>query len=291
MRRDGLPRMRSVLFTPGDRGDRLRKAWSAGAADVAVADLEDAVALTAKAAARAEVAAALRDTPSRSLRAVRINPWPGALAEADLEAVVPARPEAILLPKSEAPEAVAAADTRIGELERRHGLPAGHVRMVVVAETAAGVLRARELALASPRCIAVAFGAEDLAADAGIRRTPTNAEVATARSLVVLGAAAAGVAAIDMITADPRDLERTALEAAEARGLGFSGKMCIHPAQVVAVHEAFRPTPGELAWARQVVAAVEAAGVEEGGVVVVEGRMVDVPFIRQARRILAGAGA
>ncbi|HEX2065245.1 MAG TPA: aldolase/citrate lyase family protein [Candidatus Thermoplasmatota archaeon] len=160
------------------------------------------------------------------------------------------------------------------------------LRLVPILETALGVLNARDVAQV-PGIAAVCFGAEDLAADAGLRRTPTNLEVLAARQMVVLACAAAGVPAIDMVTADFRDLERTALEAAEARSFGFAGKMCIHPAQAVAIHEAFRPTADEVAWARRVRAAVEAGGIAEGGVVVVDGRMVDVPVVRQAERILA----
>jgi citrate lyase subunit beta/citryl-CoA lyase len=106
--------------------------------------------------------------------------------------------------------------------------------------------------------------------------------------MVALAAATAKVGAFDMITADPRDTARAGREAAEARSLGYSGKMCIHPDQVAAVHAALRPSADEVAWARKVVAAAD--GIQEGGVVVVDGRMVDVPFIAQARRILSDAG-
>jgi citrate lyase beta subunit len=282
-----MTRLRSVLYTPGDRGDRVRKAWGEGLADLAIADLEDAVAPAAKAEARRQVAAALREVPtSRSLRGVRINAWPSRLAEQDLAAVLPGRPDLVAVPKCESVEALQALDEHLAQRERELGVDEGSTRLLVILETAAGILSARELASASPRTLAVAFGAEDLAADVGMRRSPGNREVAVPRSLVALAAAAAGVAAIDMVTADPKDLERTAVEAAEARGLGYSGKMCIHPAQVAAVHEAFRPTPEETAWARRVLGAVEKADVAEGGVVVVDGKMVDVPFIEQARRIL-----
>lgn len=283
-------RLRSLLFTPGDRGDRIEKALREGQADAVVADLEDAVAPARKEAARNAVLAAWRAVPpGRSLRGVRINGWPGKLAEDDLAAVLPGKPDLIAVPKCEQEADLRALDDKLQHHEARAGIPVGSTRLLAVCETAAGVLAAREIASASRRVVAVAFGAEDLAADAGLRRSADNREVAVARALVALSAAAAGVAAIDMITADPRDLERTAREAAEARGLGYAGKMCIHPLQVAAVHEAFRPTQQELAWARKVVDAVQKAGIEEGGIVVVDGRMVDVPFVEQARRILADA--
>ncbi len=283
-------RCRSLLYTPGDRGDRIEKAWKEGLADVVVADLEDAVAPDRKAEARRQTVAALRAVPqSRSARGVRINAWPGRLAEEDLAAVLPAAPDLIVLPKAQDPEAVAALARRLAEAESSLGLPAGRLRLIPILETPLGVLRAHAVAAASPRVAAVCFGAEDLAAEAGMRRSRGNAEVAVARAMALLGIAAAGVPALDMITADFRDVERCREEAKEARGLGYSGKMCIHPAQVAAVHDAFRPSPEEVVWARKVMEAVSAAGVGHGGVVVVDGKMVDVPVIKQAERILRDA--
>jgi citrate lyase subunit beta / citryl-CoA lyase len=281
-----LPRLRSVLFCPGDRGDRYTKALAERKADCVVADLEDAVAPDRKAEARRQAAQALQAAPRSPgvVRAVRINAWGSGLAQADLEAVVPARPDLLAVAKVESPHEVRELETLLARLEARHGIPAGSITLMLHVETAAGVLAAR-------RVVALAFGAEDLVADMGLRRSADNGEVDLPRRLVPLAAAAAGVLAVDMITAEPRDLERTAREAGEARRLGYAGKMCIHPLQCAAVHEAFRPTPDELAWARRVVSAAEAAKATEGGVVVVDGRMVDVPFVRQARRILADGEA
>ncbi|MHB1261860.1 MAG: HpcH/HpaI aldolase/citrate lyase family protein [Thermoplasmatota archaeon] len=286
------PRLRSVLYTPGDRGDRLEKALREGAADLVLADLEDAVAPDRKVEARRQVAAAFKAVarpPRGGLRGVRINAWPSRLAEEDLAAVVALRPDVLAVPKCEDPKAVAALAVQLDSREKALGIPQGSIRLLVILETAAGVLAARELAASSPRVLAVAFGAEDLAADAGLRRSASNAEVTVPRALVALAAAAARVAAIDMITADPKDAERTRREAAEARSLGYAGKMCIHPAQVAAVHEAFRPSAEEVAAARRIVEAVAKAGIAAGGVVVVDGRMVDVPFIEQAKRTLRDA--
>lgn len=287
------PRLRSVLYTPGDRGDRLEKALRDGAADLVLADLEDAVAPDRKAGARQQVAAAFKAAPpaGKGLRGVRINPWPGRLADEDLAAVLPLRPDVIAVPKCQDPKAIAALAAQLDGRERALAIPHGSTRLLVILETAAGVLAARELAAASPRVLAVAFGAEDLAADAGLRRSASNAEVAVPRALVALAAAAARVAAVDMITADPKDVERTRREAAEARALGYTGKMCIHPAQVAAVHEAYRPSSEEVAAARRLVDAVEKAGIGAGGVVVVDGKMVDMPFIEQANRTLRDAEA
>ena len=290
----GRPRLRSVLYTPGDRGDRLEKALREQAADLVLGDLEDAVAPERKDEARRQVAGAFKSAQrpapgAGGLRGVRINAWPGQAANDDLAAVMPLRPDVVAVPKCEDPKAVAALAAHLDAVERGLGIAAGSTRLLVILETAAGVLAARELAAASRRVLAVAFGAEDLAADAGLRRSASNAEVAVPRALVALAAAAAKVAAVDMVTADPKDAARVGREAGEARALGYSGKMCIHPAQVGPVHEAFRPTPDEVAWARRVVDAVAKAGIGAGGVVVVDGKMVDVPFVNQAQRILADA--
>ena len=288
------PRLRSVLYTPGDRGNRLEKALRDNAADLVLGDLEDAVAPDRKAAARQQVAAAFKAAPRAAgptLRGVRINAWPGKLADEDLAAVMPLRPDVLAIPKCEDPKALVALAAHLDAVERGLAIPPGTTRLLVILETAAGVLAARELASCSKRVLAVAFGAEDLAADAGLRRSAGNAEVAVPRALVALAAAAAKVAAVDMVTADPKDLDRVKRESAEARSLGYRGKMCIHPAQVAAVHEAFRPTDAEVAWARRVTEAVAKAGIAAGGVVVVDGKMVDVPFVNQAQRILQDAGA
>lgn len=276
-------RCRSLLYTPADRPERYTKAWRDGVADIVCADLEDAVAPAKKAKARAAVKAALAATPKAAcLRAVRVNAAGTQHHEADVRMALAAGADVIVVPKCED----AATLVRLAARVEREAH--GATRIAVILETARGVVAARELC-AVPGVAGVCFGAEDLAADAGLRRGPDNREVLAARQWVALCAAAAGVPAIDMITADYKDAARTAREAKEARDFGYRGKMCVHPAQVPVVHEAFRPTAQELAWARSVLAAVAKAGVGKGGVVTVGGRMVDVPVIRQAERIVADA--
>lgn len=266
--------MRTVLFTPGTRPERIQKALESGAASVVVADLEDAVAPADKIEARIAVRNALLAVPqSKSVRAVRINGWPSQLAEDDLEVVLDANPDLLVVPKAEDPDAMRALQAR-----------AGNIPLLLIIESAAGVLAAQSLATLDG-VQALAFGAEDLAADAGMRRSVDNTEVAVPRSLVALAAAAAGKQAIDMITADFKDEARTRREALEARGLGYAGKMCLHPAQVAVVAAAFAPTADEVAWADKVLAAVDDAGAADGGLLVVDGKMIDGPLIEQARRI------
>lgn len=276
-------RLRSLLYTPADRPERYTKAWREGAADAVCADLEDAVAPENKDKARQMVVDALREVPagkSKALRAVRVNPIGTPHHEADVANALAAGCDLLVVPKCEEPEPLA----RLAARAEREA--AGPTRLVAILETARGVVNARELC-AVGGVAAVCFGAEDLAADAGLRRSTGNTEVLAARQWVALCAAAARVHAIDMVTADVKDAERVGREAAEARAWGYRGKMLIHPAQVAPVHAAFRPSEAEATWARKVMAAVESAHVASGGVVLVDGRMVDVPVIAQARRVLA----
>lgn len=265
--------LRSILFTPGNRIDRVAKAWSTVAADLVVADLEDAVSLADKDASRAAVVDLLASARGDHL-AVRINPTDTPMGMADVEALASLRPAWIVVPKVEA--------TFDLDLVRER-VPLAKVLAII--ETATGILNASAIAAAAD---AVAFGAEDLAADAGMRRTSGNQEVSVPRSMVALSAAAARTPCIDMITADYQDDERFEREADEAVGLGYAGKMCLHPRQVSLAHAAWKPAEAELLRARAIVAA--AAGQETGGIVVVDGQMVDVPLIRQAQALLDRAG-
>jgi citrate lyase beta subunit len=286
--------MRSVLFTPGTRGDRIEKAIQRRAGDVVVADLEDAVGPEDKASARETVRDALQGmtkgakdgAPSGPVRAVRVNTLESGLALLDLEVVMPARPGLVVVPKAQGVGDVVVLDEAIHRLERMHQIPGGSTGLLLIIESARGVLEAARLARASPRVRALAFGAEDLAADAGLRRSRENHEVMMARSQVALAAAAAGVVAVDQVFVDLEDEEGLQREALEARSLGYTGKMVIHPAQSVVVHRAFAPSAEELEKARRLVAAVDEGDVGEGGVLRFEGKMIDVPLIEQARRLL-----
>ncbi len=289
--------MRSLLFTPGTRGDRVKKALERRAGDVVVADLEDAVAPEEKENARRVVRDALAIDPEPApgendprrppaLRAVRINTLESGLGLADLEAVFPARPDLVVFPKAQRIADVVALDEAIFEAEKQHGAAPGSTGLVLIVESARGVLEAPRLAQAVPRVQALAFGAEDLAADAGLRRSPGNMEVWMARSRVALAAAAARVVAVDQVFVDIEDNEGLQREAREGRSLGYGGKMVIHPNQSKPVHEALAPTQEELDEAKRLVAAMEEGGVGAGGVLRFEGRMIDVPLVEQARRLL-----
>lgn len=274
---------RSVLFTPGVRADRWAKAI-AGQADVAIADLEDAVPPADKASARRAVGEALlASRPGKAERGVRINAWPGPWAIRDIDVLAPLRPDLIAVPKAEVPDEIRGLDHALKD----RGCDAG---LLLILETAKGVLRAPELASCSRRVRAVAFGAEDYAASVGARRTPEGLEVLMARSRVVAAAAAAGIDAIDQVFTALGDLAGLERDTRFGAQLGYRGKMLIHPEQVEVVHRALRPDAEELAWARAVLEAAKSApagGLAEGGVAVVQGRMVDRPLVAQAERVVA----
>jgi len=270
---------RSVLFSPGDRPELLRKAPGTGA-DVVVFDLEDAVAPGEKEAGREAVREVLTDPafdPDCEV-CVRVSTHETG---ADLDAVVAegGRLDAVMLPKAESSDQV---DTLAAMLAERDA----DVPVFALCETAAGVLHAEAIANADATT-AVAFGAEDLSADIGANRTREGTEVLYAREHVVLAASAAGVDAIDTVFTDIEDTDRLAEETHFARDLGYDGKMAIHPAQVPVMNEAFTPSDEQVAWARRVL---DARDEHEGtGVFRVDGEMIDAPLIARAETVLERA--
>ncbi|NEU59061.1 CoA ester lyase [Halorussus sp. MSC15.2] len=283
-----MPR-RSLLFTPGDRPEMMRKAPTAGA-DVIAFDLEDAVAPGSKADARESVRAVLADpefSPDCEV-CIRVNPT-GIAADDDLRGVLgeggdaAATLDAVMLPKTEDPDD---AET-LADLLAEHD---AEVPIIALVETAAGILAAEDIA-AVPEVDALAFGAEDLAADLGATRTDEGTEVLHAREHVVLAASAADVDAIDTVYTDIEDAEGLREETRFAVELGYDGKMAIHPGQVGPINESFTPDPERVEWAERVLAAEAEADAEGRGVFRVDGEMIDAPLIAQAERVLAYAEA
>lgn len=255
---------RSLLFVPGDRPHRFDKAARSGA-DAVLMDLEDAVAPEAKDSARAAVADWLGGGGSG---VVRINGTDTEWHDQDVAMVARYRC-AVMVPK-------ARSAAQLAEVAAR--LPAG-TPLIALIETAAGVLAAAEIC-AFAGVARAAFGSVDLAADLGVNPEDDEA-LAYARSALVLAAAAAGKPApLDGVTTAIDDDCRVEADAARAMRLGFGGKLCIHPRQVNIVNVGFSPSAEDAAWARRVV------GASEGGVTVIDGRMVDAPVISRARRIL-----
>ena len=271
---------RGLLFVPAVRPDRFPKALATGA-DAVCIDLEDGVAPGAKDAARAQALALLAGRgPSAAEVSLRINDAKTELGRTDLAALVEsgARPDALMLPKvagADEIRAVCAALARGG----------GALPLIVQIETAAGLLAAAEIAAASPHVSAVFFGAIDLSADLGC--AVEWEALLYARSRVVLAAGAAGVAALDSPFMDVPALDALAEETSRVRRLGFTGKAAIHPTQVPLIQKAFAPSAAETAWARKIVAAYER---QQGGVLLVEGQLIELPVVRSARRTLAACG-
>jgi citrate lyase subunit beta / citryl-CoA lyase len=289
--------MRSLLFVPADGGRKLDKAMASGA-DAVIVDLEDSVAPERKAEARKSAAAFLQDAvkaASRPRLLVRVNGFATGLTDADLEAIVPARPDAIMLPKAEGGAGVVHADAKLTAREAMSGLPDGHIKIVAIAtETASALFLAGTYGGASARLEGLTWGAEDLSAELGAE---TNRDAQgrfldpyrLARALCLAGAAAARVQAIDTIAADFRNIALLRRETEEARRDGFTGKMAIHPAQVPVINEVFTPTAAAIAAARAVVAAFERNPGQ--GTVGIDGVMYDRPHLERARQLLARAKA
>jgi citrate lyase subunit beta/citryl-CoA lyase len=269
---------RSVLFSPGDQPDLMRKAPSTGA-DVVVFDLEDAVAPAGKAAARERVSDTLQEIDPDCEVGVRVNPA-GIAADDDLRAILDGAPrlDSVMLPKVRD-----AGD--VGTLARLLDEHGADLPVLALVESAAGVLNAAGIA-AADATDAVLFGAEDLAADVGATRTTEGTEVLYARQRVVTAAAAAGVDAIDTLHTDFEDTEGLRTDTGRGIRMGYDGRMAIHPRQVGVINDAFTPDPERVAWAERVLEAREAAAAEGQGVFEVDGEMIDAPLVARAERIL-----
>lgn len=275
-------RLRSLLFVPGDRPDRMAKALNSGA-DALILDLEDAVAPSAKPEARKAVATFVEANPAARLW-VRINPLDSDEAEKDLAAVLKSRPDGIVLPKAEG-------GVSVDELAHRL-TAAGNATAQILAiatETPAAMFQLGTYGGAK-RLIGLTWGAEDLPAAIGASTSREEDGSYTppyqlARSLCLFGAATAGVLPIETVYPAFRDLEGLAAYAARARRDGFAGMMAIHPDQVPVINQAFTPTEAEIAHARAVIEAFEAN--PGAGALSLDGKMIDRPHLVQARRILS----
>lgn len=280
--------LRTVLFVPGNRLAMLQKI-AALAADAFILDLEDSVPLGEKDVARQMVRDAIgrHGASDRGALCVRVNTLRSGLTNADVEAVVAPGLEGVWYPKAETVDEVHSLDGLLSHAEAVMGLPAGHLDMIVGIESARGLLNAPEIAVASPRLAALAFGGEDFAADVGIQRTRAGLELDHARAHVALAARAAGIEALDSVCIYLEDDEQLAAECRSARQMGYTGKAAIHPRQLETIARAFSSSEGELAFARKVVAAFEAAQATGSAAIAVDGQMMDLAVLERYRRLLA----
>jgi citrate lyase subunit beta/citryl-CoA lyase len=280
--------MRSLLFIPADSERKLARGSQSGA-DALILDLEDSVVPANRPIARSQARDFLGSTGSADFRRyVRINPLSSGLSLDDLAAVVPGKPDGILLPKC-VPEDLGTLDHYLSAFEAAAALLPGAIRVIAIAtETPAAMFAVGNYTGVSRRLEGITWGAEDLAACVGGNNRRADGiyddVYRLARSLCLLGAAAADVIAIDTIYTDFRDEAGLAAECTAAKRSGFTAKMAIHPAQIPVINNAFSASEEELAWARRVVAVF--AENPEAGTIALDGKMVDKPHLTLARRLL-----
>lgn len=283
-------KMRSWLFAPGDSEKKMTKALE-GNADIVLIDLEDAVAPEAKPQARTMVHDFLKANAAQRDRLwVRINPFDGPYTLLDLAAIMPAHPGGIMLPKVYGRADVDRLNHCLSALEVANGIEEGSTPVIVlITETAEAMFHTGDYK-GAPRVVALTWGAEDLADSIGASSNKNSDgsygfTYELARSLTVLGAATAGVPAIETISADFKDLEALRLRAEKVRRDGYRGMLAIHPAQIDVINRAFTPTTEEIAEAREIVAVFEAnPGV---GAIGYKGAMLDRPYLSRALQLLA----
>jgi citrate lyase subunit beta/citryl-CoA lyase len=287
--------MRSLLFIPGDSPKKLDKGMGSGA-DALLLDLEDSISPQNKAQARAITAAFVKDARTAKERPrlfVRINGFATGLTDDDLDAVVAAHPDGVMLPKAEGGTAVTHCDAKITAREALHGVPEGELDIIAIAtETAQAIFLAGTYGGSSKRLKGLTWGAEDLSVELGAEANRDSdghflAPYQLARSLCLAGAAAAQVQAIDTVYVDFRNEAGLRRECEEARRDGFTGKMAIHPAQVAIINEVFTPTVEAIKRAEAVIAAFAAD--PGAGTIGIGGVMYDRPHLERARQLLARA--
>jgi citrate lyase subunit beta/citryl-CoA lyase len=276
---------RSFLFTPGNHPRRVEKSLSL-AADAVILDLEDAVANNEKVATRALVVEALL-RPRRCLAYARVNALSTDWSYGDIEAVVVAGLDGIVLPKVESASDLHTAEWMIASLERARGLTPGAIDLMPIIETAKGYVALESIVRSGTRVRRVAFGAGDFTLDAGIRWTSAETELLPYRSGIVVHSRAAGLEPpIDTVWVELRNTAGFEHCVQHIKDLGFQGKMCIHPDQIDVVNHTFRPSAAELERARQVVAAFAQAERDGLAAIQVDGHMVDYPIVHAAQRVL-----
>jgi citrate lyase subunit beta/citryl-CoA lyase len=288
---DAFRLRRSLLYVPGNMPSMLQNI-PIFHSDGIIIDLEDAVPVSEKDAARVLVRKFLENHTDRQKETlVRINPLDSKWGYEDLKEVLPALPDGIRLPKADTPEIVEQLDTLLTEFEEELGLEIGRFGILPSIESARGVINVIRTARSSRRVFALAFGAEDYTASLEIERTKSGEELFAARTRVVWAAKAAGIQAIDSIFADVGDMEGLRRETELIKTLGFNGKSLVNPRQIDIIHAVFAPKVEEVDYALQVVEAIQRARQMGTGVISLGGKMVDAPVVKRAVRVLKTARA
>lgn len=281
---------RALLYMPGDNWKMINKSVTLGVDSICM-DMEDGTAVNKKAEARETIAKALKELDfGSSEKLARINSVGSGWEKDDIDAVLPYHPDGIVIPKVESYEQVEWAGKIIEDAELKNGWKVNSIRVLIGVETAKGILNLKEIA-AHPRLDAVIFGGEDFAASIGAVRTKDAVELLYARQAVIVACAANDIQPIDIVTIDYKDLEALKAEAEFGARIGFSGKQVIHPNQIPVVQEAFTPSDEEIAYARRIVETFEASQKEGKGAYSLDGKMIDMPLLRNAEKVLARAKA
>ena len=279
-----------MMFVPGANAAMLRDALLYGA-DSIMFDLEDAVSLKEKDAARTLVHFALKTFDYSAVETVvRINGL-DTVGKQDIEAVVLAGVNVIRLPKTETAQDIIDVDEAITLVEESNQIPVGTTKMMAAIESAEGVLNAREIAQASTRLIGIALGAEDYVTNMKTKRYPDGQELFFARNMILHAARAAGIAAIDTVYSDVDNVEGFQTETNLIKQLGFDGKSVINPRQIPLVNAIYAPTEKEIQHAKEVIWAINEAEAKGSGVISLNGKMIDKPIVERAQRVIALAKA
>ena len=283
--------MRSLLFVPADGGPKLDKAMASGA-DGVIVDLEDSIMPERKDAARKSALDFLKSASGAAKRPkllVRINGLDTGMTDADLDAIVPGKPDAVVFPKAEGGATVTHVDAKLTAREAIAGLPNGAIKILAQAvESAAGLFNAGSYRDCSPRLIGMTWGPEDLSAELGAEANRDAQGLLTepyrlARAICLYGAAAAKTAAIETVYVDFRNTEGLRRDTMDAKRDGFTGRLAIHPAQVPVINEVFTPNEADIAKAKAVIAAFAAQ--PGAGAVGIDGKMYDRPHLARAQAL------
>ncbi len=277
--------IRSLLFTPGNHPDKVTKVFNANA-DVAILDLEDAVALSQKITTRFLVVEALK-LSRECMGYVRINAADTEFYEGDLTTVIGPWLDGIILPKVETADQLLAVDAHIRELEISNELRPGNIDLIPIIETAKGLVEVAKISGCGSRIRRISFGAVDFAKDLGMKLSLDEWELSSARSSIVLASRISGLEApIDSVWVHYKDLDGLKVSSQRVCDMGFRGKMCIHPAQVPIINNVFTPSDEEVSQAQKIVAAFEKAEANGSASTQIDGFFIDYPVVEQARRTI-----
>ena len=282
---------RALLYMPGDDRRKIEKSTTLGVDSICM-DMEDGTAVNKKAEARAVIAQAMKELDfGDSERCIRINSIGSGFEKDDLASALEARPDSIVVPKIETPEQVKWVSEQIESYELSNKLNIGSIRLLVGVETAKGILNLKEIAESDKRLEAIIFGGEDYAASVGAVRTKSATELLYARQTTIAACAANDLQAIDIVYIDFKDTDGLRAEAQEGAGFGFSGKQIIHPNQVQVTQEAFTPSDEAIVYAKRVVESFEFSQKEGKGAFALDGKMIDMPLLKNAQKVLDRAKA